>query len=344
MNKFIVKIDGGIGNQMFEYAWARAMQKLYGGEIWLDGHAYRQKGAYRKLSLLHFDLNGDVHVIDSFADKTRMYYCAARKRITDVLYTKSNQNNYLNKIGWGVYGQYTHNSFDCFVKPQRQLNYVTGSWFSEDFFEPAKDEIKKEFIVKTPANETSNKLLDEIASCESVCVHIRLGDLLNEPYYSRAFLCGNSYYYHAIEMMLEKLKAPVFYIFTNRHKDFMYLQENYKFPVDVKFVDLGNPDYEDLRLMYSCKHQIIGNSTYSWWAQYLNPNPEKIIVAPCMINKHNLWSLKNMFMDSWELVGPEYLELGGMTSTKEINTVAPSIAWEEVEEAYIKQMKVGRKF
>lgn len=332
--KYIIKSDGGLGNQMFEYAWARAMQQLYGGEIWLDAHTYKQKGAYRDLSLMHFNLNKDVHVVETIVDRVMLYFAAARKRITDKLFINGTQETYLNKIRWGVYNQYSHIAFDCFIEPKRKINYINGSWFGECFFEPANEVIKKEFMVKTPPSDLSLKLIDEMQSCESVCLHVRLGDFLNEPWNTMSRVCGNRYYNEAIRIIKEKVKDPVFYVFSNRPKDFEYFKTHFELNASLKLMNFSNPDYEDLRLMYNCKHMIMSNSTYSWWAQYLNSNPNKVVVAPCMLNKHNKWDISAEYLPTWDIVGPEYLDLEGMSATKEMHSLAPSIPWERVEKAY----------
>ncbi len=177
----------------------------------------------------------------------------------------------------------------------------------------------------------------EMNECNSVCIHVRLGDFLKEPYNTMSRVCGNEYYNEAIRIIKEKVTNPVFYLFTNRPKDFDYIEKNFKFDAEVKLMNFGNADYEDLRLMCSCKHQIMSNSTFSWWAQYLNKNPDKVIVAPCMLNKHNKWNLQCLFMDYWTIVGPEYLNLDGMTATRDINSISPRMPWDRVEEAAKKQ-------
>ena len=144
------------------------------------------------------------------------------------------------------------------------------------------------------------------------------------------FRSGNEYYNEAIRLIKERVETPVFYLFTNRPQDFEYIHKHYRFDAEVRYMNLGNPDFEDLRLMCSCKHQIMSNSTFSWWAQYLNPYHDKIIVAPCMHNKHNKWNLQCLFLDNWILVGPEFLNLYGFTATETMNSISPKMSWERV--------------
>ena len=84
----------------------------------------------------------------------------------------------------------------------------------------------------------------------------------------------------------ERAKNPVFYIFSDNLKEIEWIKENYHFDFDVQYIELNNPDYEELRLMYQCKHFVIANSTFSWWGSYLAANEDKIIVAPKIWNKN----------------------------------------------------------
>ena len=104
---------------------------------------------------------------------------------------------------------------------------------------------------------------------------------------------------------MTKMKAQkpdaVFYIFTNNHKEVEWIREHYNFDgFTVRYVDLDNPDYEELRLMYSCKDFIISNSTYSWWGQFLSDNPDKIVMAPSVWNRE--MNADGIYMKEWQVI------------------------------------------
>ena len=101
-----------------------------------------------------------------------------------------------------------------------------------------------------------------------------------------------------------KINSPVFYFFSNTHDDINWLRENYEFPnYNVKYIDLNNPDYEELRLMYSCRHFIIANSSLSWWGSYLSGNPEKIICAPSKWVRGQDTQSTGLYMPNWSIIG-----------------------------------------
>ena len=114
-------------------------------------------------------------------------------------------------------------------------------------------------------------------STNSVCVHIRRGDY---TYLKNYQVCSIAYYLKAMEIMKGKIKEPKFYIFSD---DIEWVKKNIDFDVDVTYIDKNNTSYEELRLMYSCKHFIISNSSFSWWAQYLSTNKNKVVISP------NIW-------------------------------------------------------
>lgn len=198
----------------------------------------------------------------------------------------------------GLYSAFNTSS----IKPFFLYNWILGGWMSQKFFKNADDEIKNEFLVKEEIPLKCKAVLDDIQNCESVCVHIRLGDYLLPQWKDKLYICTPNYYYEAINIILKKVQNPVFYIFSNTEKDFELIRQNYNFPVPVKYVNMNNTDYDDLRLMYNCKHFIMSNSTYSWWAQYLCRNDNKIVIAPHKFNNYPKWDMSDIYMDNWELI------------------------------------------
>lgn len=300
MKKWIVRIEGGLGNQMFQYAHARKLQALYGGSIVLDIHAFNKK-QIRQLSLNNFLLNENVKM-ESFKDRFLYIPYILISKICDRIYPIKNLARYRKLGRLGLLRQYQIRSYDSAVKPITGLGYVTGNWLSDKFFIEASDTVKKELKVKSTISQTSQSTYDEIRDCEAVCIHIRLGDYLHERWRDKLFICDNNYYNRAISEIKQKVKNPVFFVFSNRHKDFEMIQKDYHFDAPVKYVDLGNPDYEDLRLMYTCKHFIMSNSTYSWWAQNLCDNPNKVVIAPSRFNNYPDWDMQDIYQSNWTIV------------------------------------------
>lgn len=272
--KISVRLMGGLGNQMFEYAALRAMMIKYNqkGIISLKGITNKTHNIY---SLNHFNINQEVEVINNESLKSKLnyliygfYYVFLIKHKNGFSIMKKIQP-FLNKIGIFC----LPDGYIKFSKCSSNNNTMVGYFQSIQYFNDYKDIIKKELKVVDAVLEDNKKLLKEIEANNSVCVHIRRGDYVGTNHQ----VCDEAYYLKAIEIMKKKVKNPQFYIFSD---DIKWVKENIHFKDKVNFVEKNNPNYEELRLMYSCKHFIISNSSFSWWAQYLTENKKRITIAP----------------------------------------------------------------
>ena len=153
--------------------------------------------------------------------------------------------------------------------------YLEGYWQNERYFNDIKLLIKKEFTLKHQISHESLNLKKMMEDCNSVSIHVRKGDYVGNPFFKE---CSANYYKNAINYILNKVDTPHFFIFS----DSIESLRNYNFPGKVTFVNNHSlrRDYEDLLLMSRCKHNIIANSTFSWWAAWLNDNKDKIVISP----------------------------------------------------------------
>jgi len=278
----ITKLNGGLGNQLFEYACARNLQLKYGDTMCLDIEGFRRSP--RHYSLGNFILSPEVRVMPENESHSLIFLQALSKFNRDFAF----------RLGslFSVYIWKSSNYKPLNVKNTKGKKlYLYGYWQSEDYFKENAGKIVKELKVKTPIPVECKSLLIEIEKPNSVCVHIRRGD-----YVDCGFLhCDESYYNRGLDYIYEKHKDINVIVFSD---DIAWVKGNMKFRYPTTCVELDVPDYETLRLMYMCKHFVISNSSFSWWAQYLCDNPHKIIVAPkywLPENKEN----KSMYLDNW---------------------------------------------
>lgn len=160
-------------------------------------------------------------------------------------------------------------------------NYVMMGYFcSGKFYGTHSEEIRQELCRPDLIPEKSRILLQRIQSCNSVCMHIRLGDYVDPQKHFREkfYVCGPEYYLTAMKKACEELQNPTFFVFTNDVSSASQME--FLCGEDVVFVPEGNTAVEDLQLMGQCKHYILSNSTYSWWGQFLCENREKRVYAP----------------------------------------------------------------
>jgi hypothetical protein len=190
---------------------------------------------------------------------------------------------------------------DCYTGKFAKNLLVCGFFQNYKFFNDYKEVIQNELKIKTEPSSANKAMLEKISNTNSVCVHIRRGDYLDERW-SHLNVCTTEYYKEAMKKIKADLENPVFYIFSNTKDDIEWIKQTYDFSeYQVVFVDLDNPDYEELRLMYSCKHFIISNSTFSWWAQYLGDYTEKIVFAPSEWNRI-VEDCSGVYMPEWRII------------------------------------------
>ena len=122
-------------------------------------------------------------------------------------------------------------------------------------------------------------MLDNILKTTSISLHIRRGDYLTPENAETHCLCSPSYYQNAIQYIVQRVENPHFFIFSD---DITWVFDNFKMPYPYTIVNVNDSytGYYDLELMRNCKHNIIANSTFSWWGAWLNENPNKIVIAP----------------------------------------------------------------
>lgn len=281
----ITKLNGGLGNQLFEYACARNLQLKYNDEMRLDIEGFKRSP--RHYSLENFILSDDVSVLPEKDSKNLLFLQAVSKCNRNLAFSLG------PLFGTYIWKSSNYRPLNISDTKGRTL-YLYGYWQSEKYFEENKEKILKELKVKTPIPEVCKDLLKDIKKPNSVCVHIRRGD-----YVDCGFLhCDEAYYNKGLDFIYEKHSDCSAIIFSD---DIAWVKDNMKFHVPATYVELDIPDYETLRMMYLCKHFVMSNSSFSWWAQYLSENPEKIVIAPeywLPENKEN----KSMYLDNWVIL------------------------------------------
>lgn len=177
--------------------------------------------------------------------------------------------------------------------------YLVGSFQSEKFFKDIAHEVREDFKIKREILDKYSKLISTVSSGESVSVHIRRGDYVINP--KTKELHGNlpiSYYNEAIKLIQKRIANPRFYFFSD---DLEWVSKNFESKTDFSIITSGPDDHphRDFILMMNCKHHIIGNSSYSWWAAWLSENNEKIVMAPTAWFATSEWDSSDIVPESW---------------------------------------------
>ena len=288
----IVRVTGGLGNQMFQYAMYKSLEK---------------KGKLVKLDSKSFYETKKEH---NGYELERIFDIKPNKPTKEDL-EKFDENNIstLFKIKRKLFGdkKFVYDTKEyVFNKDVYKLknSYLNGYWQSIKYFEGIENDIKKDFRFKNQLDNKNLEILNEIENSNSISIHIRRGDYMSpENYNMYGCIATPTYYKKAIKVIEEKVENPTFFVFSN---DMDWVKKNIQINSRVFYIDInsGNGSYKDMQLMSNCKHNIIANSSFSWWGAWLNENKNKIVIAPKKwINREDIDSDKiELFCEGWTLL------------------------------------------
>ena len=248
----VTHIMGGLGNQLFEYAVGRCLAYKNNTELKLEtSECEFQKSHHHSYYRL-----GDFNIKENFVKPENI---ANLKRVTE-------------KEG---------NIFDPDLFNEKDNIFLYGYWQHEEYFKEIEDIIRKEITPKKTFGKNSAKWKKKILSAEcAVSLHIRHGDFLTPLIRHDAGILPLSYYLTCIDELKKDCPNMTVFVFSD---DLEWAENNFKLDVPVEFVKNCEKDSDEMFLMSYCKHNIIVNSTFSWWGAWLNQNPDKKVFVPSKI-------------------------------------------------------------
>lgn len=268
-----VDLTGRIGNQMFQYAFARKIQEKLGTEIVLNDSFLNEKSNFHN-ELNCFKLNKCVKTSNA-----KLPYWVYRHNPINRVLTKHCGNlqrkikEKSNSLYW--YGD----TYEPYKISNDKDIYISGYYQSEKYFEGIQENLKKEFFPRSSISETASQFLELIKkSPNSVCITVRRGNYITNPKYKEKYYVANEdYFKKAIFEIKKRVSNPTIFIFSD---DLEWAREN-AWQLDNGYVEPSGLELEEKMLIMSCcNHFIISNSTFSWWAQFLSSNSEKIVISP----------------------------------------------------------------
>lgn len=297
----IVKLQGGAGNQMFQYAIGRNLALHYNTGLKLDTGTYSnnlaasgpenfnniistEKTTSRRYELDNFSIQAEIateNEIQLFRHQTN-WLLRGRKFLT--------QSKYITESNYRFNPDYLKFGSNC---------YLNGYWQSEQYFTGVSEVIRNEFQFTSSQDTANLKMEALIKSSNSVSIHVRRGDYIHNPATVKFHgICSDVYYRQAVKFVSEKVQFPHFFIFSD---DMDWVQQNLALSHPVTFVNINdeNSAINDLRLMSRCQHHIIANSSFSWWSAWLNNYKDKIVVAPTKWFNDTSIDTSTVLPDKW---------------------------------------------
>lgn len=286
--KVIVDLAGGLGNQLFCYSFGYAVSRKTGSELILDT-SMQDNGIARELELFNFNVNCSRRI--SYLYKTTF--------LDRALFNKVRKKRAIG-VGTQIYKEKEPTIYEPEVFDVGNDTYFKGNWQSEKYFLEYREELLDLFVPVYERNDSVKKLIYEMQKSNSVAIHIRRGD-----YVKIGCELPMIYYDKAIETIIETSENDnlIFYVFSDdvlfskQYLESIQEKNGIKYCFAYPEYQSDNRTLDDLLLMSCCKHMIMANSSYSWWAAWLNKNKNKIVVCP----EFGMWS-GDFYPEEWEKI------------------------------------------
>jgi len=272
----IVPMCGGIGNQMFQYVFSIELEE-YKTKIYTTDYLIKRENAhngYELRNVFNIDLK-TFFCIELFIRLIRKLRIFRNWYVVKIIF------RILKLVRINICEEHEYFIFNATHLSQKFcINGLFGYWQSEYFFKQSIDKIRTVYSFNhSRLSKETKEALYRINQTQSVSIHIRRGDYLSKELKNTfGNVCTLNYYYSAMDLITEKVDNPFFFVFSD---DIQWAKENITIP-EVEFISWNkNEDsWQDMFLMSECKHNIIANSTFSWWGAWLNRNKDKIVIAP----------------------------------------------------------------
>lgn len=265
----VVRLLGGLGNQMFQYAFGRALAIKTATALKLDLTFLLERTPRKGFAFRNFDLNA-LNIRAQVAQQSDIPLL--RRRLLS-----GRTGLWLDAISRRILpGRLSERHFYFCHPPAVKTRslYANGYWQSPKYFEDIRPIIRRDFTLKVPLSGIDESLKARIRNADSICVHVRRGDFISSKTHC---LLGPEYYESAVAYVRTRIATPQVFVFSN---DLQWCRANLDFGVDTEFVESQQIPAHQLDVMAACRSFVIPNSTFSWWAAWLNSDPNKVVVAP----------------------------------------------------------------
>lgn len=290
LRKVIARIEGGLGNQLFQYAAARSLADRLNCDLALDLRGLDENGD-RPFQLNLYKIR--AHIASNQELENLPKPRSTRWGRIRSSFSQSMPAIYSYPIFWP-----RNFSFDSRFEKITHPVFLVGYWQSEKYFLWNRHCLLNDFQLYTPLPETA-PFLQNIRSTESVALHIRRGDYVTNTAAANFHgVCDLSYYQHAVKSLRSQLEDIQIFVFSD---DLDWAKTNLKLTVPLHYVDINTSDkgHLDLELMRQCRHHIIANSTFSWWGAWLCTSKDQVVYAPARWFKNSKTDTSDIIPTRW---------------------------------------------
>lgn len=295
----VVKLMGGLGNQMFQYAAGRSLSLRLGAELKMDRSFL--DGPQTGNTPRSYELGGFC-IREEFADPREVAELTGRETTR----SRTALLRLLQKVGLSRYRTNVLRERGFRFQPEflsvAGNVYIEGYWQSEKYFSGVSDVIRREFSIRRPLEGRDRELAGAVEGDDSVSVHIRRGDYVQRPETMEFHgVCGEEYYKRCVDIVSQRIRDPHFVVFTDEPG---WARESFRTRHRVTFVDWNapRPGPTDLDLMCRCRHHVLANSSFSWWGAWLGMRSGNFVLAPERWFNQPEMDTADLLPASWERV------------------------------------------
>jgi hypothetical protein len=297
----VSRLSGGLGNQLFQYAAGRSLAQRRAARLILDVTAFKLPQERRQFALgvypIDAEVRGDGYAYEPVTPTVKFPRPAGMRERPEglrdaILYRLAKNGGAADRLVKTVWrgaermrgnaglAVFTERTFD--FDPELALlggqTYLVGYWQSYRYFDDVRNIVCREIVLPHPPNAANAGWMARITQTNSICVHVRRGDYLMAAHFEQHGICSENYYRRAMRLMEQHLSDPYFFVFSD---DLDWCRAHFAAP-NTAFVDANPVDaaHDELRLMASCRHHIIANSSLSWWGAWLGRQENQIVVGP----------------------------------------------------------------
>lgn len=291
----IVRISGGLGNQMFQHAAGLALARRHACELkwdlsWFENNRLHQGFELPRVFGLAVQeaVPADYHAVFGWRGAAFLRALWPRRPM-----------NWARPRAWIREPHFHYWPGFLDLRPPVLLD---GYWQSARYFEGIAPLVRQTYTFAPPLSPQNAELAAQITTCNAVSLHVRRGDYVADPVVSQVHgVCTQDYYERAVRFLMERVETPHFFVFSDEPE---WAQANLDLPAPFTVIghNRGAESYNDMRLMILCKHHIIANSSFSWWGAWLGTNPEKSVIAPRRWFKNYPADTSDLYCANWERV------------------------------------------
>ena len=278
MNLVVTRLNGGLGNQFFQYAVGRALAMRYGATLELDLSVFANY-PLRRYELDKYPIRATI----ASEEELMMFGDGPASP----------------RPGCARYYE-PHFHFDPGVHGAAPPVQLFGYWQSERYFQHISDSIRRELTPIEPLDAENEQALASIRHSTSIAVHVRRGDFVSNPVTAAHHgIPSLGYYRRAMDYVASRVADPVFYVFSDDHD---WVRDNLRHAAPLVPMTVNGPErgFRDIQLMSACKHYILANSSFSWWGAWMNASSDRIVIAPTP------WFL-DKGLDTRDLLPPDWI-------------------------------------